>query len=94
MDDNSDNVIPLVQHGRDEAKLLNVTVSDRKEYSQQRCKHRAIEVCAKQIVLFAAQGAGALLMHSITSCRSLPTLSISSQRLGSFTADATNCASP
>lgn len=45
MDDSSDNIIPLVQPRRDEAKLLNVIVSDRKEYAQQRCKHRAIEVC-------------------------------------------------
>lgn len=51
MDDNSDNVIPLVQPGRDEAKLLNVTVSDRKEYNQQRCKHRAIEVCETDRVI-------------------------------------------
>lgn len=45
MDDNSDNVVPLVQPKRDEVTLLNVTVSERKEYAQQRCKHRAIEVC-------------------------------------------------
>ncbi|MCL6745080.1 hypothetical protein [Kosakonia sp. R1.Fl] len=38
-----DNVIPLVQPKRDEEKLLNVTVTDRKEYAQQRCKHRAVE---------------------------------------------------
>jgi len=45
MDDISDNIVPLIQPKRDEAKLLNVTVSDRKEYVQQACKHRAIEVC-------------------------------------------------
>lgn len=39
-----DNIIPLVQPKRDEEKLLNTTVTERKEYSQQRCKHRAIEV--------------------------------------------------
>lgn len=45
MGDVSDNIVPLIQPKRDEAKLLNVTVSDRKEYGQQVCKHRAIEVC-------------------------------------------------
>ena len=39
-----DNVIPLMQPKRDEEKLLNVAVTDRKVYEQQRCKHRAIEV--------------------------------------------------
>ncbi|EIW8608083.1 hypothetical protein [Klebsiella aerogenes] len=44
MDNESDNVITLVQPKRDEEKLLNITVTDRKDYMQQRCKHRAVEV--------------------------------------------------
>lgn len=44
MDNDCDNVIPLIQPKREEEKLLNVSITDRKEYSQQRCKHRAIEV--------------------------------------------------
>lgn len=51
MDDVSDNIIPLIQPKREEAKLLNVTVTDRKEYVQQRCKHRAIEVCETDRVI-------------------------------------------
>ncbi|MBJ8931656.1 hypothetical protein [Citrobacter freundii] len=38
------NVIPLVQPKRDEDKLLNITITRRKEYSQVRCKHQAVEV--------------------------------------------------
>lgn len=44
MDKDSDNVITLVQPKRDEDKLLNTTVIDRKDYRQQHCKHRAVEV--------------------------------------------------
>lgn len=44
MDKDSDNVITLVQPKRDEEKLLNIIVTDRKDYSQQCCKHRAVEV--------------------------------------------------
>jgi hypothetical protein len=43
-DEPQSNIIPLIQPKREEEKLLNVSVTDRKEYSQQRCKHRAIEV--------------------------------------------------
>ncbi|HHT7463901.1 TPA: hypothetical protein ACT1U1_001017 [Raoultella ornithinolytica] len=45
MGKDSDNVITLIQPKRDEETLLNASVTGRKEYSQQRCKHRAIEVC-------------------------------------------------
>ncbi|KLF68613.1 hypothetical protein [Klebsiella aerogenes] len=44
MENEGDNVITLVQPKRDEEKLLNITVTDRKDYMQQRCKHRAVEV--------------------------------------------------
>ncbi|EAT6369394.1 hypothetical protein E5458_07790 [Salmonella enterica] len=55
MDNNNDNVINLVQPKRDEENLLNVTVTDRKEYSQQRCKHRAIEVDEQHRVIQCLQ---------------------------------------
>lgn len=45
MENESDNVISLVQPKRNEEKLLNITVTDRKNHIQHRCKHRAIEVC-------------------------------------------------
>ncbi|EPD5103525.1 hypothetical protein ACT0H1_004779 [Escherichia coli] len=45
MENESDNVIYLVQPKRNEEKLLNITVTDRKNYIQHSCKHRAIEVC-------------------------------------------------
>ncbi|EPU3945518.1 hypothetical protein ACB381_06120 [Klebsiella michiganensis] len=45
MENEGDNVITLVQPKRDEEKLLNITVIDKKDYRQQHCKHRAIEVC-------------------------------------------------
>lgn len=34
MENDSDNVITLVQPKRDEEKLLNITVTDRKDYRQ------------------------------------------------------------
>ncbi|HBC5825957.1 TPA: hypothetical protein KEV35_004943 [Escherichia coli] len=51
MNDNSDNVITLVQPERDEKKLLNITVTDRKNYTQQGCRHRTIEVCETKRVV-------------------------------------------
>ncbi|HCX5071764.1 TPA: hypothetical protein OZT93_000923 [Escherichia coli] len=45
MENESDNVISLVQPKRNEEKLLNITVTDRKNYIQHSCKHRVIEVC-------------------------------------------------
>ncbi|EEH6229431.1 TPA: hypothetical protein P7Q51_004190 [Escherichia coli] len=45
MENESDNVITLVQPKRNEEKLLNITVTDRKNHIQHSCKHRAIEVC-------------------------------------------------
>ncbi|GCV44602.1 hypothetical protein HmCmsJML033_04500 [Escherichia coli] len=44
MENEGDNIITLVQPKRDEEKLLNITVTGRKNYTQQSCKHRAIEV--------------------------------------------------
>ncbi|MFB6379123.1 hypothetical protein [Atlantibacter hermannii] len=40
-----DNVIPLIQPKSDEKELLNVKVTDRKDFTKQHCKHRAIEIC-------------------------------------------------
>lgn len=54
-DELTGNVIPLVQPKRDEENLLNVTVTDRKEYLQQRCKHRAVEVDEQHRVIKCLQ---------------------------------------
>ncbi|WP_234262281.1 hypothetical protein [Klebsiella aerogenes] len=43
MENEGDNVITLVQPKRDEEKLLNITVTEKKDYRQQHCKHRAVE---------------------------------------------------
>ncbi|HAX5209033.1 TPA: hypothetical protein JZG45_003884 [Escherichia coli] len=55
MENEGDNVISLVQPGRDEEKLLNITVTDRKDYRQQSCKHRAIEVHEQDRVMLCLQ---------------------------------------
>ncbi|EBP2881375.1 hypothetical protein SI68_14415 [Salmonella enterica] len=39
MDDNSDNVITLVQPGSEEEGLLNVVITDRKSGEQKCCQH-------------------------------------------------------
>ena len=57
MENDSDNVISLVQPKRDEEKLLNITVADKKGYEEQRCKHRSIEIrerCGQSIAPAAA----------------------------------------
>ncbi|HBA9513484.1 TPA: hypothetical protein J1413_004854 [Escherichia coli] len=55
METESDNVINLVQPKRDEEKLLNITVTDRKNYEQQNCKHRAVEVHEQDRVILCLQ---------------------------------------
>ncbi|EGO8354431.1 hypothetical protein E0V34_21340 [Escherichia coli] len=55
MKNETDNVITLVQPKRDEEKLLNITVTDRKNYIQQRCKHRAVEVHEPDRVILCLQ---------------------------------------
>ncbi|BBW76125.1 hypothetical protein THOKLE011_24150 [Klebsiella michiganensis] len=47
--------MPLVQRQRDEEKLLNIVVTDRKECSQRRCKHRAVIVEEAERVLRCTQ---------------------------------------
>lgn len=45
MSDNPENnIVLLVQPKRDEKELLNTDITDRKDYVQQRCKHRAIAI--------------------------------------------------
>lgn len=45
MSDNPENnIVLLVQPKRDEKELLNTDITDRKDYVQQRCKHRAIVI--------------------------------------------------
>lgn len=48
MENDNDNVISLVQPKRDEEMLLNITVTDKKAYEEQRCKHLSIEVSEKE----------------------------------------------
>ena len=55
MENESDNVITLVQPKRDEEKLLNITVTDRKDYRQQHCKHKAVEVEEKGRIILCLQ---------------------------------------
>lgn len=55
VNDTNNNVIPLVQPKRDEEKLLNVAVTERKEYGQSRCKHRAIEVEERERIIRCLQ---------------------------------------
>lgn len=55
MENDSDNVITLVQPKRDEEKLLNITVTDRKDYRQQHCKHKAVEVDEKGRIILCLQ---------------------------------------
>lgn len=55
MENDSDNVITLVQPKRDEEKLLNITVTDRKDYRQQHCKHKAVEVDEKGRMILCLQ---------------------------------------
>ncbi|PJI56416.1 hypothetical protein [Escherichia coli] len=55
MENESDKVITLVQPKRDEGKLLNITVTDRKNYIQQSCKHRAVEVHEQDRVILCLQ---------------------------------------
>lgn len=55
METESDNVINLVQPKRDEEKLLNITVTDRKNYEQQNCKHRAVGVHEQDRVILCLQ---------------------------------------
>ncbi|EEU1248802.1 hypothetical protein [Escherichia coli] len=55
MENEGDNIITLVQPKRDEEKLLNITVTGRKNYTQQSCKHRAIEVHEQDHVILCLQ---------------------------------------
>lgn len=55
MDEPKDNIVPLVQPRRDEEKLLNIIVTDRKEYAQKRCKHGAVIVEEAERVLRCTQ---------------------------------------
>ena len=45
----------LLKRQRDEEKLLNIVVTDRKEYSQKRCKHGAVIVEEAERVLRCTQ---------------------------------------
>lgn len=40
MDDNSDNVIQLLQPKSEEERLLNVVITDRKSGEQKCCQHK------------------------------------------------------
>lgn len=45
MDDDSDNVVQLVQPKPDEGKELSLVVSKEKTYQQKRCLHPRTEIC-------------------------------------------------
>lgn len=55
MDEPKDNIVPLVQPRRDEEKLLNIIVTERKEYAQKRCKHGAVIVEEAERILRCTQ---------------------------------------
>ncbi|EBB1398607.1 hypothetical protein NEJ09_002473 [Salmonella enterica] len=54
-DEPKDNVVSLKQPQRDEEKLLNIVVTNRKEYAQKRCKHGAVIVEEAERVLRCTQ---------------------------------------
>lgn len=60
MDDNGDNIIHLVQPKPEESKLLNIDITHRKEYSQKRCKHKAVTVEEDERILRCNQGGSAI----------------------------------
>lgn len=53
-DEPKDNIVPLVQPRRDEERLLNIVVTDRKEYAQKHCKHKGVIVEEAERVLRCA----------------------------------------
>lgn len=55
MDEPKDNIVPLMQPRREEEKLLNIIVTERKEYAQKRCKHGAVIVEEAERVLRCTQ---------------------------------------
>lgn len=55
MDEPKDNIVPLVQSRCDEEKLLNIIVTERKEYAQKHCKHGAVIVEEAERVLRCTQ---------------------------------------
>lgn len=55
MSDESGNIIQLIQPKRDEEKLLNTTVTDSKDYTQRRCKHRAIKISERERLITCLQ---------------------------------------
>lgn len=60
MEDNPDNVVSLVQPKPPEQSLLNVVVTNEKQYSQKRCLHKAVEVSEAERVLRCTQCGSAL----------------------------------
>lgn len=55
MEDNSDNVIQLVQPKSEEEKLLNVVVTDRKSTGQKYCKHSQTQISEASRTLVCRQ---------------------------------------
>ncbi|HCL5343528.1 TPA: hypothetical protein N2G31_001454 [Salmonella enterica] len=55
MDDNSDNIIHLVQPKSDEEKLLNVSIADRKSTGQKYCKHSQTQISEVNRILICLQ---------------------------------------
>lgn len=55
MDDNSDNVIHLVQPKLEEEKLLNVSITDRKSTRQKYCKHSQTQISEVNRTLICLQ---------------------------------------
>lgn len=60
MDDNSDNVVQLVQPKPDEKKLLNVVITDRASAGQKYCKHRQSQISEAKRTLICLDCGAAL----------------------------------